>query len=222
MRLRLVAKHTMTGLKVAMKFISKRKISTAEMSNRVHREVRSSFSKFDELLILSPQIQYLSLLRHPHIIKLSVLVYHLLKSLLISESSQLRRNRRSLRYCHGHRVFVRRAVRIHRATREDGRGRSEALLSANYGSSRVLSLPQYRSSRFETGKVRLISSLLGLILIVMFVAYCWTNISTSRLLISDYRTLCEMVISSRRPVDPRIMPLLKSSPESAYRIYSLQ
>lgn len=36
-----------------MKFISKRKISTAEMSNRVHRE-----------------IQYLSLLRHPHIIKL--------------------------------------------------------------------------------------------------------------------------------------------------------
>lgn len=38
-----------------MKFISKRKISTAEMSNRVHRE-----------------IQYLSLLRHPHIIKLCV------------------------------------------------------------------------------------------------------------------------------------------------------
>lgn len=30
----------MTGLKVAMKFISKRKISNAEMSNRVHREVR--------------------------------------------------------------------------------------------------------------------------------------------------------------------------------------
>ncbi|KDE08255.1 CAMK/CAMKL/AMPK protein kinase [Microbotryum lychnidis-dioicae p1A1 Lamole] len=48
-----LAKHTATGLKVAMKFISKRKISTAEMSSRVHRE-----------------IQYLSLLRHPHIIKL--------------------------------------------------------------------------------------------------------------------------------------------------------
>ncbi|GAA5831496.1 hypothetical protein JCM11251_004044 [Rhodosporidiobolus azoricus] len=48
-----LAKHARTGLKVAMKFISKRKISTAEMSNRVHRE-----------------IQYLSLLRHPHIIKL--------------------------------------------------------------------------------------------------------------------------------------------------------
>lgn len=48
-----VARHVKTGLKVAMKFISKRKISTAEMSNRVHRE-----------------IQYLSLLRHPHIIKL--------------------------------------------------------------------------------------------------------------------------------------------------------
>ncbi|KAM0793059.1 hypothetical protein ACM66B_000545 [Microbotryomycetes sp. NB124-2] len=48
-----LAKHTATGLKVAMKFISKRKISTPEMSNRVHRE-----------------IQYLSLLRHPHIIKL--------------------------------------------------------------------------------------------------------------------------------------------------------
>ncbi|BGP12957.1 hypothetical protein JCM10213_006596 [Rhodosporidiobolus nylandii] len=48
-----LARHMKTGLKVAMKFISKRKISTAEMSNRVHRE-----------------IQYLSLLRHPHIIKL--------------------------------------------------------------------------------------------------------------------------------------------------------
>ncbi|GAA5980519.1 hypothetical protein JCM10908_001677 [Rhodotorula pacifica] len=48
-----LARHVKTGLKVAMKFISKRKISTAEMSNRVHRE-----------------IQYLSLLRHPHIIKL--------------------------------------------------------------------------------------------------------------------------------------------------------
>ncbi|GAA6035350.1 hypothetical protein JCM8097_008827 [Rhodosporidiobolus ruineniae] len=48
-----LARHTKTGLKVAMKFISKRKISTAEMSARVHRE-----------------IQYLSLLRHPHIIKL--------------------------------------------------------------------------------------------------------------------------------------------------------
>lgn len=39
----LVARHTMTGLKVAMKFISKRKISTAEMSNRVHREVGLAF-----------------------------------------------------------------------------------------------------------------------------------------------------------------------------------
>ncbi|GAA6000514.1 uncharacterized protein JCM10292_001550 [Rhodotorula paludigena] len=48
-----LAKHVKTGLKVAMKFISKRKISSAEMANRVHRE-----------------IQYLSLLRHPHIIKL--------------------------------------------------------------------------------------------------------------------------------------------------------
>ncbi|BGP36969.1 Protein kinase [Rhodotorula kratochvilovae] len=48
-----LARHVKTGLKVALKFISKRKISTAEMSNRVHRE-----------------IQYLSLLRHPHIIKL--------------------------------------------------------------------------------------------------------------------------------------------------------
>lgn len=48
-----LAKHTLTGLKVALKFLSKRKISTPEMSNRVHRE-----------------IQYLSLLRHPHIIKL--------------------------------------------------------------------------------------------------------------------------------------------------------
>lgn len=36
----IVAKHTLTGLKVALKFLSKRKISTSEMSNRVHREVR--------------------------------------------------------------------------------------------------------------------------------------------------------------------------------------
>lgn len=34
-----LAKHTLTGLKVAMKFISKRKISTAEMSNRVRATV---------------------------------------------------------------------------------------------------------------------------------------------------------------------------------------
>lgn len=60
-----MAKHTLTGLKVAMKFISKRKISTAEMSNRVHREVRPPV-----LAALTGQIQYLSLLRHPHIIKL--------------------------------------------------------------------------------------------------------------------------------------------------------
>lgn len=50
-----MAKHKLTGLNVAMKFLSKRKISTQEMRDRVHRE-----------------IQYLGLLRHPHIIKLCV------------------------------------------------------------------------------------------------------------------------------------------------------
>ncbi|GAA6022983.1 hypothetical protein JCM10207_007739 [Rhodosporidiobolus poonsookiae] len=48
-----LARHLKTGLKVAMKFISKRKIEQNDMSGRVHRE-----------------IQYLGLLRHPHIIKL--------------------------------------------------------------------------------------------------------------------------------------------------------
>jgi carbon catabolite-derepressing protein kinase len=43
----------LTGHKVAMKFISKKKIATAEMSDRVQRE-----------------IQYLGMLQHPHIIKL--------------------------------------------------------------------------------------------------------------------------------------------------------
>lgn len=50
-----VAKHRLTGHHVAMKFISKRKISSKEMSDRVQRE-----------------IQYLTLLNHPHIIKLCV------------------------------------------------------------------------------------------------------------------------------------------------------
>lgn len=48
-----VATHSVTGHRVAMKIINRRKISSLDMGGRVKRE-----------------IQYLKLLRHPHIIKL--------------------------------------------------------------------------------------------------------------------------------------------------------
>jgi carbon catabolite-derepressing protein kinase len=50
-----VAIHTLTGHKVAMKFISKHVINMTRTKNRVQREV-----------------EYMRTLRHPHIIKLSV------------------------------------------------------------------------------------------------------------------------------------------------------
>lgn len=49
----LVALHTITGHKVAMKFISKQVIAATKTKNRVQREV-----------------EYMRMLRHPHIIKL--------------------------------------------------------------------------------------------------------------------------------------------------------
>src|SRR6266487_2059428 len=49
----IVAVHSITGHKVAMKFINRKKIANLDMVGRVKRE-----------------IQYLKLLRHPHIIKL--------------------------------------------------------------------------------------------------------------------------------------------------------
>ena len=48
-----VATHSLTGHKVAMKLINRNKISSLDMGGRVKRE-----------------IQYLKLLRHPHIVKL--------------------------------------------------------------------------------------------------------------------------------------------------------
>ena len=51
--MRAVAVHALTGHKVAMKILNKRKIHSLDISSRVKRE-----------------IQYLKLLRHPHIIKL--------------------------------------------------------------------------------------------------------------------------------------------------------
>ena len=48
-----VAVHAITGQKVALKFINKKKIASMDLGGRVKRE-----------------IQYLKLLRHPHIIKL--------------------------------------------------------------------------------------------------------------------------------------------------------
>lgn len=51
----IVATHSLTGHKVAMKIINLRKMNQTEMNGRVKRE-----------------IQYLKVLRHPHIIKLSV------------------------------------------------------------------------------------------------------------------------------------------------------
>lgn len=50
-----VAVHSLTGHKVAMKIINRKKIVNMDMTPRVKRE-----------------IQYLKVLRHPHIIKLSV------------------------------------------------------------------------------------------------------------------------------------------------------
>ena len=51
----LVATHAVTGHQVALKLINRAKITTPDMNARVKRE-----------------IQYLKVLRHPHIIKLCV------------------------------------------------------------------------------------------------------------------------------------------------------
>lgn len=48
-----LAIHEVTGQKVALKIINRRKLVTRDMAGRIERE-----------------IQYLQLLRHPHIIKL--------------------------------------------------------------------------------------------------------------------------------------------------------
>lgn len=50
-----LATHQVTGQKVALKIIQRRKLVTRDMAGRIERE-----------------IQYLQLLRHPHIIKLYV------------------------------------------------------------------------------------------------------------------------------------------------------
>jgi carbon catabolite-derepressing protein kinase len=51
-----LATHQRTGQKVALKIINRKKLKTRDMAGRIERE-----------------IQYLQLLRHPHIIKLYVL-----------------------------------------------------------------------------------------------------------------------------------------------------
>ena len=53
----IVAVHTVTGHKVAMKFISKQVIAATKTKTRVQREV-----------------EYMRALRHPHIIKLCVFI----------------------------------------------------------------------------------------------------------------------------------------------------
>ena len=53
-----LAVHQVSGQKVALKIISRKKLNNRDMAGRVERE-----------------IAYLQLLRHPHIIKLFVLVY---------------------------------------------------------------------------------------------------------------------------------------------------
>jgi carbon catabolite-derepressing protein kinase len=50
-----LAVHSVSGQQVALKIMSRRKLVTRDMAGRIERE-----------------IQYLQLLRHPHIIKLSV------------------------------------------------------------------------------------------------------------------------------------------------------
>lgn len=56
MTIEIVATHAVTGHQVALKLINRSKITTPDMNARVKRE-----------------IQYLKVLRHPHIIKLYVL-----------------------------------------------------------------------------------------------------------------------------------------------------
>lgn len=56
-----LAVHQQTGQKVALKIISRRKLINKDMAGRVERE-----------------IQYLQLLRHPHIIKLYVAGYEMI------------------------------------------------------------------------------------------------------------------------------------------------
>jgi carbon catabolite-derepressing protein kinase len=55
-----LATHKLTGQKVALKIINRKKLMARDMQGRMERE-----------------IQYLQLLRHPHIIKLSVSVYNI-------------------------------------------------------------------------------------------------------------------------------------------------
>ena len=59
-----LAVHQVSGQKVALKIISRRKLVTRDMAGRIERE-----------------IQYLQLLRHPHIIKLYVVAIQPLHSL---------------------------------------------------------------------------------------------------------------------------------------------
>jgi carbon catabolite-derepressing protein kinase len=54
-----LATHQKTGQKVALKIINRKKLKTRDMAGRIERE-----------------IQYLQLLRHPHIIKLCVVLHH--------------------------------------------------------------------------------------------------------------------------------------------------
>jgi carbon catabolite-derepressing protein kinase len=65
-----LAVHRVTGQKVALKIIARRKLITRDMAGRIERE-----------------IQYLQLLRHPHIIKLYVVVNPILSESGIAANS---------------------------------------------------------------------------------------------------------------------------------------
>ena len=95
-----VAVHTITGHKVAMKYISKQVINATKTKTRVQREV-----------------EYMRMLRHPHIIKLYVLPTLHPTAPLHSETLtpiQIRSDLHPHRHHHRPRIRRWRTVRVHR------------------------------------------------------------------------------------------------------------
>jgi serine/threonine protein kinase len=108
-----VAVHTVTGHRVAMKFISKHVINMTKTKTRVQREV-----------------EYMRTLRHPHIIKLYVLLFEPCIFTIQMTFNQLRSNIDAFRYHHRFRICWRRTIQLHRQSWQDARVTSAPLLSA--------------------------------------------------------------------------------------------
>lgn len=154
-----------------MKFISKRKITGAEMSNRVHREVRFLLYPFTSCgqssidggaqradlipFYLARSNTFLSSDTRTSSSCLSLPSSSFIRfSQLTVLPLQLRRHLLPLRHRYGHRVPLGRALRLHCPTRENARGRGEAVLPADHECVGVLSQSQHRAQGFEAGEVR--------------------------------------------------------------------